>query len=219
MLGTDADLYRYMHAAPWVHVTGVSSGTVTPSRLRSLTPTPMNKQVTKSISTPHLGKVVQLPLARSDSDGMNTIPDPRTPMPPSTLSRSNSTDSDMHPDLSQEVATLSTKLINAINHQTTLDDSLQQTRHELDAARERLAQFETQVKEHEQMVAMGLLVEKGVYDQMESQMMGELQEERKRRAEAEKAKRRTDGEVETLTAALFEEANEVSVRVGSLRRR
>jgi Rab guanine nucleotide exchange factor SEC2 len=73
---------------------------------------------------------------------MNTIPDPRAPTPLSTSSRNNSTDSNMHPDLSQEVATLSTKLINAINHQTNLDDSLQQTRHELDAAREKVAALE-----------------------------------------------------------------------------
>jgi hypothetical protein len=36
-----------------------------------------------------------------------------------------------------------------------------------------------------------------------------VQEERKRRAEAERLKRNTDSEVEQLTAALFEEANVV----------
>jgi hypothetical protein len=44
---------------------------------------------------------------------------------------------------------------------------------------------------------------------MERQMSTELQEERKRRAEAERLKRNTDSEVEQLTAALFEEANVV----------
>ena len=76
---------------------------------------------------------------------MNTIPDPRSATPQPPLSRHDSTDS--HPDLSQEVSTLSTKLINAINHSTMLDDSLQQTRHELEAAREKLAQLEAQVRE------------------------------------------------------------------------
>lgn len=167
----------------------------------------MKKEVTRSISTPQLKQAMQ-----AESDGMNTIPDPRTSTPkqPSNLSRANSTDSSNHPDLSQEVATLSTKLINAINHQTSLDDSLQQTRHELDTAKERLATLEAQVKEHEQKVAAGLLVEKEVYEKMERQMRSELEEERKRRIEAEKAKRKTDGEVEQLTAALFEEANVVS---------
>ncbi|KAF3034355.1 rab guanine nucleotide exchange factor S2 [Didymella keratinophila] len=189
--------YAFIHsAAPWVQH---SSGSMTPSRLRSLSPMPAKKEVTRSISTPHLAK------AASESDGMNTIPDPRAPTPQPQISRHNSTDS--HPDLSQEVSTLSTKLINAINHSTMLDDSLQQTRHELEAAKKRLEQLEVQVKDHEQKVAKGLLVEKVVYDKMERQMSTELQEERKRRAEAERLKRNTDSEVEQLTAALFEEAN------------
>lgn len=175
----------------------------------------MNKHVTKSISTPHLGKVSQPQLLRSDSDIMNTIPDPRSSTPQPAALRNNSTDSSIHPDLSQEVATLSTKLINAINHQTALDDSLQQTRHELDTAREQLALLEHQVKEHEQLVATGLLVENEVYSKMEQQLMSEIQEERKRRVEAEKARRKVDGEVEALTAALFEEAN---VMVAAARR-
>ncbi|KAF2679462.1 Sec2p-domain-containing protein [Lentithecium fluviatile CBS 122367] len=196
-----------LHTAPWVQPPG-SSGTVTPSRLhsqmRSSTLAPMTKTVTKSISTPHLSQAAQ---ERHESDAMNTIPDPRSPTPQIHLSRNNSTDSNMHPDLSQEVATLSTKLINAINHQTTLDDSLQHTRHELDTARDQLARLEAQVKEHEEKVAKGLLVDKVVYEKMEKQLSSDLEEERKRRIDAEKAKRKTDNEVETLTAALFEEAN------------
>src|SRR5690242_11218508 len=122
---------------------------------------PAKKEVTRSISTPHLAK------AASEADGMNTIPDPRTPTPQPQFSRHNSGDS--HPDFSQEVSTLSTKLINAINHSTMLDDSLQQTRHELEAAKKRLEQLEAQVKNHEQKVAKGLLVEKVVYDKMRSE--------------------------------------------------
>ncbi|KAF1947212.1 hypothetical protein EJ02DRAFT_334479 [Clathrospora elynae] len=186
-------------AAPWVH----GAGSMTPSRLRSLSPMPKN-QVNRSISTPHLARVAQSQ-SQSESDGMNTIPDPRAATPQPQLSRHGSTDS--HPDFSQEVSTLSTKLINAINHSTMLDDSLQQTRHELEAAREQLMQLEIQVKEHEEKVSSGLLVEKVVYDKMEKQLSAELQEERKRRTQAELAKRNTDSEVEALTAALFEEAN------------
>ena len=167
---------------------------------------PAKKEVTRSISTPHLAKAAHSQ-SQSESDGMNTIPDPRSATPQPQLSRHVSTDS--HPDLSQEVSTLSTKLINAINHSTMLDDSLQQTRHELEAARERLAQLEVLVKQHEALVSKGLLVDKVVYDKMEKQLASELQEERKRRAQAESAKRKTDSEVDDLTAALFEEANVV----------
>lgn len=181
---------------------------MTPSRLRSLSPMP--KEVTRSISVPQLARAAQ---SQSESDGMNTIPDPRAATPQPPLSRHDSTDS--HPDFSQEVSTLSTKLINAINHSTMLDDSLQQTRHELEAVREQLVRLEAQVKEHEQKVSRGLLVDKVVYDKMERQLESDLQEERKRRAEAEKAKRKTDSEVEALTAALFEEAN---VMVASARK-
>ncbi|KAF1841378.1 uncharacterized protein K460DRAFT_379468 [Cucurbitaria berberidis CBS 394.84] len=194
-------------AAPWVH----GSGTMTPSRLRSLSPMPTRKEVTRSISVPQLAQAAQPP-SQSESDGMNTIPDPRAATRP-PLSRNDTSDS--HPDFSQEVSTLSTKLINAINHSTMLDDSLQQTRHELEAAREHLVRLENQVREHEAKLSRGLLVEKVVYDKMERQMSSELQEERKRRADAEKAKRKTDSEVEALTAALFEEAN---VMVSSARK-
>jgi hypothetical protein len=175
----------------------------------------MNKHVTKSTSSPHLGTVTPPQRYRSDSDVMNTIPDPRAPTPQPPMSRNDSLDSSMHPDMSQEVATLSTKLINAINHQTALDDTLQQTRHELDVAREELARLEHKVKEHEQLVASGLLLDGAVYRKMEQQLVSELQEEKSKRIEAEKARRKVDGEVEALTAALFEEAN---VMVAAARR-
>jgi hypothetical protein len=177
---------------------------MTPSRLRSLSPMP--KEVTRSISVPQLPKITH---SQPDSDGMNTIPDPRAATPQPPLSRQHSNDS-QHPDLSQEVSLLSTKLINAINHSTMLDDSLQQTRHDLETAREQLARLEAKVQEHEEKVSRGLLVEKVVYDKMEKQFGIELQEEKDRRNAAEAAKRKTDSEVEALTAALFEEANVVS---------
>jgi hypothetical protein len=168
----------------------------------------MPKEVTRSISVPHLGKVAHAQV-QHESDGMNTIPDPRSATPQPALSRQPSSDS-QQPDLGQEVSMLSTKLINAINHSTMLDDSLQQTRHELEAAREQLARLEMNVQEHEDKVAQGLLVDKVVYDKMEKQYVTEVQEERNRRMAAETAKRKTDSEVEALTAALFEEANVVS---------
>jgi hypothetical protein len=165
----------------------------------------MPKEVTRSISVPQLAIAAR---NQSENDGMNTIPDPRSATPQPSISRKPSTDS-QHPDLSQEVSMLSTKLINAINHSTMLDDSLQQTRHDLETAREQLGRLESKVQEHEEKVSRGLLVEKEVYDKMEKQRATELQEERNRRITAETAKRKTDSEVEALTAALFEEANVV----------
>ena len=205
-------MLRFIHAAPWMLAAG-NSGTVTPSRLhqlRTLSP-PANRTVTKSASSPQLKKFPSTFQARPESDDvLNTIPDPREATPKPEISRNNSTDSTMHPDMTQEVATLSTKLIDAINHQTKLDDALQQTRHELETARARLAKLELLVKVHEQKVSQGLLVEKEVYDKMANQLSNDLSEEKRRRIEAEKAKKKTDNEVETLTTALFEEANAVS---------
>ncbi|KAF1958629.1 Sec2p-domain-containing protein [Byssothecium circinans] len=198
---------EFVHAAPWVHAGG-SSGTVTPSRLskmRASTLSTPTKTMSRAVSTPHLGRAAQL--EQSESEEMNTIPDPRAPTPQIVLTRNNSTDSSIHPDLSQEVATLSTKLINAINHQTNLDDTLQQTRHERDAAREKLAKVELRLKVHEEKMFKGLVVDKVIFDKMERQLLTQLEEERRARTAAEAAKRKTDGEVEQLTAALFEEAN------------
>ncbi|KAK3044603.1 hypothetical protein LTS18_000830, partial [Coniosporium uncinatum] len=147
---------------------------------------------------------------KPNSDPMNTLQDPRSPTPPTTLSRQPSgSDHTEHPDLSKEVATLSTKLINAINHQTSLDDSLQATRHELEAARAQIARLEAARKEHEALISQGLLLKKEVVDRTEAQLKGELAEERSQRAKAETQKKRMEGEVESLTAALFEEANEM----------
>ena len=152
---------------------------------------------------------------RTDSEVMNTIPDPRAPSPASAPSRSGSTDSGHHPDLNNEVATLSTKLINAINYQTSLDDSLQATRHELEAARERLVQLETAAKEHAEMIEKGLLVKRGDYNNMESELRKELTEERRQKGAVEREKRRIESELENLTTALFEEANTVCIPIHS----
>lgn len=55
---------------------------------------------------------------------------------------------------------LSTKLVNAINHQTNLDDSLQGARHELEIARQHIAQLEAATKKHEELLRGGLLLKR-----------------------------------------------------------
>lgn len=145
-----------------------------------------------------------LNLFRQDSDAMNTIPDPRAPSPAPTLSRNGSAASGSpHPNLSDEVATLSTKLINAINNQTSLDDTLQATRHELDVARQQAARLEQENRMHRDMLAQGKYVKMEQY----SKVYGELAEERKQKSFLDREKRRIEAELENLTTALFEEAN------------
>ena len=91
---------------------------------------------------------------------------------------------------------LSTKLINAINYQTNLDDSLQHTRHELEAANRENARLRAEKKSLDDMVANGLLVRKSVVDQTISKLRAELAKERAAREEAEKARKQTDAELE-----------------------
>jgi hypothetical protein len=108
-----------------------------------------------------------------------------------------------------EVAALSNKLINLINHQTGLDDSLSQTKYELQLSEARVKQLEAGAKEHADMLAQGLLVDKKHVETETQQLMEKLKEESRQRGKAEKDKRNIEQELEGLTAALFGEANKV----------
>lgn len=105
---------------------------------------------------------------------------------------------------------LSTKLINAINHSTNLDDSLQQSRHELEAARQRIALLEIEAKERNDAITQGVLVKKAEVDANMAQLRAELAEARREREASDKSRKQMEIEVENLTSALFEEANTVS---------
>lgn len=132
--------------------------------------------------------------------------DTRTPSP-RPPAQSDSDNAEYQPDLSQEVSLLSTKLINAINYQTNLDDSLQHTRHELEAANRENARLRAEKKSLDDMVANGLLVRKSIVDKTIRELRAELAKERAAREEAERSRKQTDAELESLTTALFEEAN------------
>jgi len=119
-------------------------------------------------------------------------------------------------DLNQEVAALSNKLIKAINHQTLLDDTLTSTKHELtstkhelEVSKARIKQLETVARDHEQMMAKGLLVDRKDMETEAEQFMRRLRAERDQRSKAEKDKQTIEKELEHLTTALFEEANKV----------
>lgn len=146
--------------------------------------------------------------SQHDAETLSTLPDPRTPGASPSLSRRNST-SPHHPDLSNEVATLSNKLISAINYQTNLDDTLAATRHELEAARLRVTQLAAAAQEHAEMVARGILVRKTDVDHETRELELKLADEKRQRSLAEKDKKGIELELETLTTALFEEANQV----------
>ncbi len=146
---------------------------------------------------------------QSDSnETLSTLPDFRSPLTSPDFSRSNST-SPHHPELSNEVAALSNKLIHAINHQTDLDDTLNATRHELEAAQDRVRKLEPLVKDHQSLVANGILVRQADVEAELLRLRTILADERRLRVKVENEKKGIEQELETLTTALFEEANEV----------
>lgn len=157
--------------------------------------------VTTAPGLPH-----QLPHA--DPDTLSTLPDPRSSHSSPDISRTNSATLH-HPDLSNEVATLSNKLINAINHQTNLDDTLSATRHELAASQDHVRQLEAALQEHRDLVLNGVLVRKTDVEDKTSTLLASLADEKKQRGVVEKDKKGIEQELETLTTALFEEANQV----------
>ena len=146
-----------------------------------------------------------LPVSRfnADADALSTIRDPRTPGEgPSPTGSGTSTP---HPDLNTEVATLSNKLISAINHQTHLDDALSTARQEFEAAQSRVRMLEAEKAEHGRKIQEGELVRR---EEMEA-VRAEFGERDRRTQTAEQDKRRMEQELENLTTTLFEEANEV----------
>ncbi|KXT00558.1 hypothetical protein AC578_5235 [Pseudocercospora eumusae] len=138
------------------------------------------------------------------------VMDTRTPSPAPVqkiMSNESNGDPNYKPDLSAEVALLSTKLVNAINYQTNLDDSLQHTRHELEQARQEIAKLTAEKQRMDEMLTGGVLVKKADVDDTIARLRAELSREKSAREVAEKAKKQVEGELENLTSALFEEAN------------
>lgn len=178
----------------------------------------------KSPSTSHVptfalisrSNTLPLPIV---NDEMSTLPDPRSRS--KTLERINDeseSGSNHHPDLDDEVATLSTKLIHAINYQTVLDDTLSATRHELSAAQDRIRELEAQNTSLQETLKGDVWVRRSSLDnerramQLEKKtMQAKLAEETNKRVETEKEKRKIEQELENLTTALFEEANKMVI--------
>lgn len=142
---------------------------------------------------------------------MSTLPDPRgrSRSPASEEGHATLTH---HPDLNEEVATLSTKLVNAINHQTCLEDTLSATRQELQAANARIKELEAQNATQREMMAGDVWVRRSTLDGERKSMQAKLAGETSRRRDVERDKRKIEQELENLTADLFEEANKMVIQ-------
>ncbi|CRL20169.1 unnamed protein product [Penicillium camemberti] len=176
------------------------------SEHRSLSP---DRTVVKAKSTTNLSDIASSNETKNpgfDESSFSTLQDPRL-MVGSEVS--HSTSSSHHPDLSNEVAALSVKLIQAINNQTDLDDSLVATRQELELAQGKIQALEFQNEKYRRDFDNKVYIKKVDSDREISQLRDTLAEETTQRLAAEKGRKNIEQEVETLTAALFEEANKM----------
>lgn len=168
-----------------------------------------DRTVTKAKSTTNLTEIASDPKfhPKYEESSFNTLQDPRLAI---GMEVSPSTSSTHHPDLSNEVAALSVKLIQAINNQTTLDDNLVATRQELEAAQGKIKALELENEKHRRDINEQIYIKKSDSDREITQLKAALAEERAARAVAEKGTKTMEQELEALTADLFEEANKVS---------
>ncbi|KAE8395325.1 hypothetical protein BDV23DRAFT_145637 [Aspergillus alliaceus] len=139
--------------------------------------------------------------------GFSTLQDPRLLTTPEGTEPSQSPSH--HPDLSNEVAALSVKLVQAINNQTTLDDTLVATRQELEHAQTKIRALESENEKHRRDIDQEVLIKKADVDYEILRLKAALADEKAQRALVEKEKKGIEQELETLTAALFEEANKM----------
>ena len=153
----------------------------------ALAPTPVSTSAFYQVSPSH-----DIVNTASDYSGRNVSPDTPHALEPGS-----------------EVTALSNKLIAAINYQTSLDDSLATTRLELERCREELRRSEALNREHEGLLADGTLVKRADIEDENAQLKVTAEDERQRRATVEKERKGIEQELESLTTALFEEANQV----------
>lgn len=175
------------------------------------------KTVTKTKSANDLTRFIankalpNHPSASSEAlaeNNFNTIKDPRLANSPGNSEASSSPSH--HPDLNNEVAALSVKLVQALNNQTTLDDDLAAARQELESAQTRIQALELENEKFRRDIDEEVLVRKANVDYEMLRVKAALADERAQRAMIEKDKKAIEQELETLTAALFEEANKVA---------
>jgi predicted metal-dependent hydrolase len=165
--------------------------------------------IARSLPSTPQPKRLFVPTSLDDDNDLSTIPDPRS----RAMSPANGEAmvTPHHPDLDNEVATLSTKLINAINHQTTLDDNLSAARMELEKSRDRIRDLEAKVEEQSQILAGDVWVRRETAEAEKAKLVACVAEEKRARLDMEQQKKKIEQELENLTTALFEEANKMVI--------
>lgn len=189
------------------HKRSLSSGARSRSAEKTVTKAKSANDLTRLIADNALPGSSTGPETRPQNN-FSTIKDPRLSDSPQDSESSSSPSH--HPDLNNEVAALSVKLVQAINNQTTLDDDLVAARQDLESAQSRIQALELENGKYRRDVDNRVLVRKVDSDYEISCLKVNLAEERAQRAHIEKGKKTIEQELETLTAALFEEANKVT---------
>ncbi|KAK4038669.1 hypothetical protein C8A01DRAFT_47748 [Parachaetomium inaequale] len=182
----------------------------THARSNSTADLPMTADIARSLPSTPQPKRLFVPTSHDDDNDLSTIPDPRRSRAMSPAD-GDAMATQHHPDLNDEVATLSTKLINAINHQTTLDDNLSATRMELEKSQDRIHQLEAQVEEQREMLAGEVWVRRKTVEAEKAKLVALAAEEKRARLDTEQQKKKIEQELENLTTALFEEANKMVI--------
>ena len=189
------------------HRRSSSSGTRSPSPDRTITKAKSSDGLSRLISEKAAPAVRSTSVGGLNDGGFSTLRDPRN----TTSSEESEASSPLshHPDLNDEVAALSVKLVQAINNQTNLDDTLVATRQELEQAQTMVQTLKSQNEKYQRDLDQQVFIKKADSDAEVQRLQDTLLEERSLRIAIEKEKKTIEQELETLTAALFEEANKV----------
>ncbi|ERS98234.1 hypothetical protein HMPREF1624_05017 [Sporothrix schenckii ATCC 58251] len=155
---------------------------------------------TATLSTPIRRLPSSLSSSSIEDQDISTIPDPR-------LRTGNLASGSTDTAAQDEITALSTKLIDAINRQSTLDDTLSQTRMELEESREQVRKLEALAARQKEFLSGGLWVRKSAVEEEKQAILAKSRDEKRLRLEAESAKSKIELELESLTAELFEQAN------------
>ena len=92
---------------------------------------------------------------------------------------------------------LSTKLVEAVEKQADLEDTLAVTRHALEVANQKVKQLELAQKEYADMMDRGMLIEKKDVESETTELTRRLLEESKNRVQAENDKNKIEQELGT----------------------
>ena len=140
---------------------------------------------------------------------LSTIPDPRahdaSPTFPSAPMKPH------HPDLSDEVAALSQKLVHAINLQTTLDDTLSQTRLNLALANARIEELESTVARQKETLESDIWIRKSNVEPEKELLRARIREVKRQRDSVEAEKQQIESELATLSTEAIAEGQKMVI--------